>query len=65
MMYLNKFAQYFGLKTNLLRGLKEKDKTKTSFNTNEPFENMKKKTENNSPLLELRQIYLFQEGIMC
>ena len=43
MMYLNKFAQYFGLKTNLLRGLKEKDKTKTSFNTNEPFENMKKK----------------------
>ena len=43
MMYLNKFAQYFGLKINLLRGLKEKDKTKTSFNTNEPFENMKKK----------------------
>ena len=25
----------------------------------------KKKTENNSPLLELRHIYLFQEGIMC
>ena len=46
-MYLNKFAQYFGLKTNLLRGLKEKDKTKTSFNTNERLKIWKKKKKKN------------------